>query len=80
MTRLHGSFSYERRPQSKPVASTIFPLALRANSSRKTKLPPLRVRRFALASRRLRRFGSIGPMALITESHRKRGIAPTMES
>jgi len=47
MTRLHGSFSYERRPQSKPVASTIFPLALRANSSRKTKLltaqgPPLR--------------------------------------
>ena len=60
MTRLHGSFSYERRPQSKPVASTIFPLALRANSSRKTKLPPLRVRRFALASRRRRRFGSIG--------------------
>ena len=59
MTRLHGSFSYERRPQSKPVASTIFPLALRANSSRKTKLPPLRVRRFALASRRRRRFGSI---------------------
>ncbi len=60
MPRLHGSFSYERRPQSKPVASTIFPLALRANSSRKTKLPPLRVRRFALASRRRRRFGSIG--------------------
>ncbi len=60
MTRLHGSFSYERRPQSKPVASTIFPLALRANSSRKTKLPPLRVRRCALASRRRRRFGSIG--------------------
>jgi len=59
MTRLHGSFSYERRPQSKPVAATIFPLALRANSSRKAKLPPLGVRRFALASRRLRRFGSI---------------------
>jgi hypothetical protein len=59
MSRLHGSFSYERRPQSKPVASTIFPLALRANSSRETKLPLLRVRRFALASRRRRRFGSI---------------------
>jgi hypothetical protein len=34
-------------------------LAPRANSSRKTKLPPLGVRRCALASRRLRRFGSI---------------------
>jgi hypothetical protein len=34
-------------------------LAPRANSSRKTKLPPLGGRRCALASRRLRRFGSI---------------------
>ena len=71
MTRLHGSFSYERRPRWKPVAAAIFPLS-RAPIPRENQ----NCSRSRSAAALWPRAAYGGPMALITESHRKRGIAP----
>ena len=79
-----------------PVCMALFPMSAVLNSKPVTStLSPWRYAPIPRARQNCRRSGSaaslwpraadgasvlLGPVALITESHRKRGIAPTMES